>query len=812
MTGNSPAAVAVVGNPNSGKTTLFNALTGSRQRVGNWPGVTVDKIEGVVQLGGFQRFMAAPFVPDQAAGGHAPAESEGPPIRTADLPVTSARLVDLPGIYSLSATSQDEIVARNYILGGEAALVLNVIDAANLQRNLYLTSQLLEMKVPVMVVLTMMDLAERKGVSINVDHLSEHLGCPVVAVNPHRNSSIAEARRTLAEALSARRVSNARIDYPEEVEAVMENWLPELEPVARTVRADSRWVAIKLLEQDPWITDQVVRTGSLTLREITDGLQHVSHVLSEDTDVVMADYKFGFIHGLARHVMQQRMNRQSLTEKIDRIVLNRVLGIPIFFLAMYVVFWMTITVSNVFIDFFDILFGAVFVDGFSVVLQSLGSPGWLVAILAGGVGAGIQTVSTFIPVIFTMFLMLSLLEDSGYMARAAFVMDRFMRWVGLPGKSFVPMMVGFGCTVPAIVATRTLDSRKDRFMTIFMAPFMSCGARLPVYALFAAAFFPRQGGTVVFSIYVVGIVLAVLTGLLLKRTVFKGAASHFIMELPPYHAPRLPHIIGHTSNRLKVFVVRAGASIVTVVAVLGFLNSLGVDGSFGNEDSEKSILANVGKVITPVFAPMGIQRDNWPATVGIFSGVFAKEAVVGTLNSLYSQNDLAGGARTASVSGASLPAGSTRDESMPDGQTRFDLGSRVAAAFESIPAGAATVWHGLAAQSSTGVASATDTVVMRRMRESFVPAAAYAYMLFILIYTPCVAAMGTAFREMGKGYGLLLAGYLTVLAWVIATLYFQIRYAGSLLWIGTAAVVFAALVGVLLAIGRRTASAWEASA
>jgi ferrous iron transport protein B len=449
--------------------------------------------------------------------------------------------------------------------------------------------------------------------------------------------------------------------------------------------------------------------------------------------------------------------------------------------------------GGAFIDFFDILFGAFFVDGLGELLGRLGAPGWLIAGLAGGLGTGIQTVSTFIPIIFTLFLALSMLEDSGYMARAAFLMDRFMRLIGLPGKAFVPLIVGFGCTVPAILGTRTLENRRDRIITVFMSPFMSCGARLPVYALFAAAFFPARAGMVVFSLYMAGIFFAVLTGLLLKITVFQGEASHFIMELPPYHKPRMRHIMIHTWLRLKVFMFRAGKVIVMMVLVLGLLNSMkpGETGlTFGNEDSEESLLAIIGKTITPVFSPLGIQKENWPATVGIFTGLLAKESVIGTLSSLYGQT-----------------------EAFARDSEEFSLLEGIAAAFASIPRNLAGLGDtmldplGFASVGGDEQAAAEEagmnTDVFARLRRSFSAAGAYAYLIFILLYFPCVAAQGAAMRELGRRLGILLAAYLSVFAWVAAVLVFQLGEGGSAFWIAASAFLAAAVIGFFAFFGKR---------
>jgi ferrous iron transport protein B len=740
--------VAVAGNPNSGKTTLFNGLTGGKQRVGNWPGVTVEKKEGRARIGD-----------------------------------KDIRFVDLPGIYALSAFSEDERVARDYLLSGEPELVINIVDATNLERNLYLTTHLIEMRVPVLVVLNMMDLAEKQNTRIDVESLEKILGCPVVAVSAVRPRDILRVKEAVAANLQHLPLSNTTIEYPNEIEETIEKWVPRLQNVAAEAGADERWVALKLLEQDEWITEKAVGSNALEPSLISSALAKIEKTLKESSDIVLADYRYGFIHGIAKKVQRKQRNRISATDRADKIVMNRLLGIPIFLVVMYLVFWVTINVGGAFIDFFDIFFGTIFVDGLGALLGRIGTPEWLITMVAGGVGAGIQTVATFIPIIFTMFLMLSLLEDSGYMARAAFVMDRFMRWIGLPGKSFIPMIVGFGCTIPAVMATRTLENKKDRFMTVFMTPFMSCGARLPVYALFAAAFFPAAAGSIVFSIYLAGIVLAILTGLLLKNTLFKGEASPFIMELPPYH--------------VKIFMRRAGLVIVLVVLVLSFLNSLGTDGSFGNEDSEKSVLTRIGRAITPIFKPMGIEEDNWPATVAVFTGLFAKEAVVGTLNSLYSQIDAA----AAEEAGDEEP---------------FAFWAGIGEAFASIPEGLTGIFGTLRDPVGAGMISGDEAAVAEEIEAdervfstmrryfSFGGAQAYAYLLFILIYFPCVAALGAILREIGAGYGWLSVAYLTVLAWIVATLFFQITVAHQAVWIIVPLAMLAGIYGLFRLISVQT--------
>ncbi|MCL1818937.1 MAG: ferrous iron transport protein B, partial [Spirochaetaceae bacterium] len=595
--------IAIIGNPNSGKTTIFNLLTGSHQRVGNWPGVTVEKKEGELRLAG-----------------------------------ETVSLVDLPGIYSVTASSEDARVSRDYLLSGEAALVIDIVDAANLERNLYLTTQLIEMDLPVLVILTMMDRAQDNHLVIETSHLAQHLGLPVVGVDATDPRSAAPVRAALEAAFAAPKKSSVTVSYTNEIEDALAAAGESMEETARAMNVPRRYASLKVLEGDELFITHACAAGNLTREELALTNKKIETVLEEEADMAIAESRYGFIHGICRDVVRKTAEKIPLSDTIDKIALHRVFGIPLFFAAMYLVFWLTMNVGGAFIDFFTIFFGTIFVEALGGLLTRAGAPAWLVAALAGGLGTGIQTVSTFIPIIFTLFLCLSVLEDSGYMARAAFVMDRFMRLIGLPGKAFVPLIVGFGCTVPAILGTRILENRRDRIMTIFMSPFMSCGARLPVYALFAAAFFPASAGMVVFSLYAVGIIFAVLMGLLLKTFVFRGEASHFIMELPPYHKPRLRHIMIHTWLRLRVFIFRAGKVIVVMVLILGVFNSItvGEDGIGFGADGE-SLLALTGKAITPVFSPLGIRSENWPATVGVFTGLLAKESVVGTLSSLYGQ-------------------------------------------------------------------------------------------------------------------------------------------------------------------------------
>ncbi len=756
--------IAIAGNPNSGKTTLFNALTGSHQRVGNWPGVTVEKKTGEARMNG-----------------------------------RSVNVVDLPGIYSLSSHSEDEKVARDYLLSGDADLVVDIVDASNLERNLFLTLSVLEMKVPTIIALNMTDLAEKKGARIDTQRLSAELGVPVLAISATRKDDVERFRAECGKLIDGMEAPDFSVAYPEPIEQAIAEWAPRVSGVALDTNTDARWIALKLLERDKFITGKITGVGAVSDLEIASAVESIERDAGDAPDAVIASAKYDFISAVSKKSVTGKKTAGGAGNRADRVILNRFLGIPIFLVIMYLLFWVVINVGGAFIDFFDILFGSIFVDGFGQLLGAIGSPPWLVALLAGGIGAGIQTVSTFVPIMFMMFLMLSILEDSGYMARAAFVMDRALRAIGLPGKAFIPMIVGFGCSVPAIMATRTLENKRDRYLTVFMAPFMSCGARLPVYALFGAAFFGAHAQLVVLSVYLAGIALSILTGVLLKNTMFKGEPAPFVMELPPYHVPRIGDLMRGTWTRLKLFLGRAGKVIVIVVAVLGILNSIGVDGSFGNEDTENSVLATVGRSITPVFKPMGLTEENWPATVGMFTGLFAKEAVVGTLNGLYGQLE--------AMDSMPVDSASANDMIEEESSDEWNFVGSVGEAFASIPENLGGLVGTLKDPIGASIISDDEATVAEEveadegifavMRSYFKndAYAAYAYLLFILIYFPCIAALGAIIREIGGFFGWIAIAYLTILAWITSTLFYQITTAHQPLWIAVPLILLAALIG-----------------
>lgn len=749
--------IGIVGNPNCGKTTLFNALTGARQRVGNWPGVTVERKTGTCRFGGIDY-----------------------------------EVIDLPGTYSLDVTGEDisldEKIARDFVHAAEADLIVNIVDASNPERNLYLTAQLLEMRKPLVVALNMIDVAESFEMEIDVEKLAQYLGCPVVPVVAVDNQSIDKLKHTLAESVRAPVVSAVEITHDASLEQAVGELIPLLGGAAQQAGADPRWLATRLLEGDD------LARGIAADAVPVERLEALCAGLTDDVDILLADGCYGF----ANRVTQDSVKRKSQTsrnrsDRIDRVMLNRALGIPIFLAVMYLMFMFTINIGGSLIDFFDLFTGTLLVDGLAEIMGAMGSPDWSTVLIANGIGGGVQVVATFIPVIAFLYLFLSVLEDSGYMARAAFVMDRAMRAVGLPGKSFVPLIVGFGCNVPAIMATRTLEQQRDRILTIVMAPFMSCGARLPVYALFAAAFFPSGSQNIVFGLYLIGIAAAVLTGLIMKNTLLQGETTPFVMELPPYHLPTLKGALIHTFDRTKSFMFRASKIIVPMVLVLNFLNALGTDGSFGNEDSDKSVLSEVGRSIAPAFSPLGLNEENWPAAVGIFTGVLAKEAVVGTLDSMY----------TAMAEMEATAAGGEIAEE----ETGFSLWGGIEEALATIPANlndALGTW-GDPLGISIGDVSSRETAAEEQevatgtfgtMASHFDGAAgAFAYLLFILLYFPCTAALAAVYRETNLGWTLFVAGWTTGIGYIAATVFYQAatfaRHPGlSMVWIGVLSAIF----------------------
>lgn len=712
--------IATIGNPNSGKTTLFNALTGAQQRVGNWSGVTVEK-----KTGQFTLF-------DQR----------------------QVELVDLPGIYNLdhdqAGTSLDERVAFQYIMQHQADVILNIVDASCLERSLYLTLQLIEMGLPVVVVLNKMDVAKKQHLIIDAKQLSERLNCPVITLSAHDQKAVKQLKQYFTQLDTKSLSKSFSLHYGEVLQPCIDK-VANLFPVQLQLSAQA--LAVKAIEGD----NSVLKYFS---SEQQQQLQRLTNQLSIDVDLQVADVRYTFIYQLTQRAVRNKGHlSKTLTEKIDAITLNRYTGIPFFLLVMYLMFMFAINIGSAFIDFFDITAGAIFVDGTAQLLNMLHAPSWLVNILAYGIGNGIQTVMTFIPVITCLYLFLAVLESSGYLARAAFVVDRAMQTIGLPGKSFVPMIVGFGCTVPAVMAARTLEKERERLLTVTMSPFMSCGARLPVYALFASAFFAQTGQNIVFLLYLIGICVAVITGFILSRTILPGKSEHMFLELPDYEWPTIKGTAIKTWHKLKSFVLGAGKTIVVVVALLNIVNSVGVDGTFGHQDSQSSLLSHGAQFVTPVLSPLGITNDNWPATVGIVTGMFAKEAVVGTLNNLYSSQQ-------------------------QEHETPLTLPEKLNEALSTIPENLAGISLSdpigmnvgdVADQKVAAEQQGVDLTLYSNIQKAFVSHhAAFAYLLFILLYAPCAAALGAIVREVGAGWAKFIALWSTGIAYGTSVSYYQL--------------------------------------
>lgn len=668
---------ALVGNPNCGKTTMFNEITGSTQYVGNWPGVTVEKKEG----------KARNLKED-------------------------VKIIDLPGIYSLSPYSMEEIIARDYIIDEKPDVVINIVDSSNIERNLYLTMQLMEMGVPVVIALNMMDMVAARGDKIDVKGLEKLLGVPVIPTSASKGNGIKEVMDRALEVAQTAAVAE-RESTKRPYDKSIEKCLDEIEKILSTIESDhrynQRWVALKVLEADEKIREKIQLPSEVdeAVKAITAKLEKE---YDDDIETIIADNRYRYITEIvSKVVIKKSGNSLTLSDKIDKVVTNRFLAIPIFLAALFVVFQITFgTVGSFTIDWIDGFINETVAGSLSGWLEGANAAEWLHALVIDGIVAGVGGILVFVPQIMILFFFLSLLEDSGYMARAAFIMDRMLRKLGLSGKSFIPMIMGFGCSVPAVMASRTLENEKDRKLTIILTPFMSCGARLPVYALFTAAFFARNQSLVIFSIYLLGIVVAILSGILLKNTILKGDTAPFVMELPPYRIPTLKGMAIHMWDRGKGFIKKAGTVIFAASVVVWFLQSFSL--SFEMVDNpENSIFGFIGKGIAPIFAPLGF--GDWKSSVALLTGFVAKEVVVSTMGIL----------------------------------------------------------HGL------GEAAGESGELYTTLQAYFTPLKAYAFMAFTLLYMPCIAAFASIRRELNSWkWTMFTVLYQTTVAWMVAFLIYQI--------------------------------------
>ncbi len=699
--------VALVGNPNCGKTTLYNRLTGLHQKTGNWTGVTIEGHTATIKLG------------DQAF-----------------------ELVDLPGVYALSleGEGEDERHVQQYLSQQRPDIILNIANADSLERSLFLTTELLEYGIPMLIVLNMADEAARKGKYIDTDKLGELTGCQVVKTVARSGEGLEQLKKQLQSIADNKQPCPVPpVNYPKSV-------TEKLSPACATAtcRADQ---LNKLLVSHP----------------------------SDELEEALFSARFDHAHHLIEQVQKRKPGISAGLAWLDRLTIHPASGLFIFLLVMYVMFFFAINVAGVFVDFFDQASHALLVNGGRRLLESLSAPGWLTVLLADGLGGGIQTVATFVPIIGFLYLILTWLEDSGYMARAAFIMNHWMTKLGLSGKAFVPLIVGFGCNVPAIMATRGLPTRRERLLTIMMAPFMSCGARLSVYALFVAAFFSEKAALIVFSLYLIGIAFAVFTGLMLRSTLFKGTSEPFVIELPPWRFPTLWNLAVGTWNRLKGFLLDAGRIIVAVVMVINVLQAIGPDLK-PTDNPGDSLLSATARSMTPVFRPMGIDDDNWPAVVGILSGVLAKEVVVGTLDAIYGSLDRA----------ENPEPHPTVTEELRDAVHSVGHNARALADQLTDPLGLSLI---TVSQSEVAEAQGISEKLFGTLRDKFgSTVAAYAYLLFVLLYFPCVSASAAIAREAGARWAIFAGLWSTSLAWFTATAFYQGAHFSSqplisLLWL-----------------------------
>ncbi|QLE79142.1 Fe(2+) transporter permease subunit FeoB [Francisella sp. Scap27] len=716
---------ALVGNPNCGKTTIFNALTGLNQKVGNWSGVTVDK-----KVGFFESNKQ------------------------------KVEIVDIPGIYSLAVSDEssiDEQIAYSYIINDKPNAIINVLDASNLNRSLYLTMQLIELGLPVILVVNMIDVANKKGAIIHYDKLEKMLGCKVLPVIGSKGVGIKELKTLLAEPQQESLFDLAKY-YPEQVFDIQ-----KLISGFRGRDLGSLWLAMEFSD------NHKVQLSREISKEEFDRLESLSQELSV-TDVGKVRHKA--VKDILNEVVEyKKVSKFNFTEILDAICMNKYLGVPIFLFIMYLMFLFSITLGGAVQPLFDDLSHAIFVDGLAYYANMAGLPVEVSGILANGLGTGLNTVLAFIPQIGFLFIFLSVLEDSGYMSRAAFVMDRFMQSIGLSGKAFVPLIVGFGCNVASIMAARTLETRKDRLMTLMMSPFMSCGARLAIFSVFASAFFPQNGATVIFLLYLAGIVGAIVTGYVIKFTFLKGDTAPFILDIPNYHMPSFKTVMIYSWNRLKSFLIRAGKVIVPVAIIVGSLNSITV----GNKTTA---LEYAGKTITPVLNPMGINNDNWPATVGLITGTLAKEVVVGTLNTIYTQDDSDGIPTSFSLINSVKEAWDTTIDNVK--------GIDVAVLLNPVKASEAD--------------ASMDKGAMGNMVTKFGSvSAAFAYLLFVLLYIPCISVVGAMVRESTRGWAILSVLWSVSIAYVCAVIAYQLAniFTNPVTAIVTIAFAMAYMLGIV---------------
>jgi ferrous iron transport protein B len=705
--------IAVAGNPNSGKSTLINGVAGTRLHVGNWPGVTVEK-------------KFASF------------EYQGKTIN----------LVDLPGTYSLSPYTQEEIIARDYLVGEQPDVIIDVVDATNLERNMYLTVQLMELGAPVVIALNVFDEAGKKGHTIDTKAMEEMLGVRVIPTVATKKTGLDDLLDAAVAAAQDNGSSRPRVlHYGDDIESAVKTVAAAIEALPETKRYPARWLAFKLMEGDGHVL-HVTDARSDISASIETAVSHLKGAHDSDIESIMADARYAQAAGLTREVLKKTdTTKVELTERIDKVVLNRFFGIPIFLAAMWLVFKLTFDVSTPFADWMEGIATGPLTGWAKAVVALIGAPEWIGSLITDGIIAGVGSVIVFVPVIFAMMFFITFLEGSGYMARAAFVMDRAMHAMGLHGKSFIPMILGFGCNVPAIYATRTLENPKDKVLTALLIPLMSCGARLPVYVIFIGAFFSDHAGTVLWSLYLMGIVLAVLLGIVFKRTLFKGEAPLFIMELPPYRLPSFRSLMIHTWEKGKHFLIKAGTYILAVSIFVWFLLNL----PWGVESKKDSYLGKIGQAVAPILEPVGF--GTWEAASSLISGLIAKEIVVGTMGEIYAVK------------------AEEKKEAVSFGEGMKEIGVSFA---DAVKGAASNVFSSIGFASISGEEDESPGKLTAVLQKSFTPLSAYAFIVYVLLYMPCVVVAVAMRQEFGtwRWFGVTFV-YQMILAWGVAFLIYQ---------------------------------------
>jgi ferrous iron transport protein B len=693
--------IALAGNPNCGKTTMFNDLTGSSQYVGNWPGVTVEKKEG--KLKGYK----------------------------------DVTVVDLPGIYSLSPYTLEEVVTRNFLINEKPDVIINLIDASNIERNLYLTTQLVEMGIPIVIALNMMDIVEKNGDKIDVKKLSEALGCEVIETSAVKGRGLKEVSEKAIELAKKKVKTIPKHEFSKNVQEAINN----IENIIvhnnisnnnKLVKENIRWFAIKLFERDQKVVDEIKLLATEQDR-ISQIINECEEKLDDDAESIITNERYEYIEKLIKNCLHKKSNnKMNTSDKIDRIVTNRWLALPIFAFIMWFVYYIAIsTIGTMMTDWVnDTLFGEIIIGNVSAWLESLGTADWLQGLIVDGIINGVGSVLGFVPQIMVLFILLSILEDCGYMARVAFIMDRIFRKFGLSGKSFIPMLISSGCGVPGVMATRTMENDRDRKMTIMLTTFIPCSAKLPVIALVAGALF-SGASWIAPAAYFLGIAMIIICGIILKKTkLFAGDPAPFVMELPQYHLPSLKGVLIHMWDRAKSFIVKAGTIIFVSCATVWFLQSF--DWSFQMVDADQSILASLGNIIAPIFTPLGF--GNWQAAVSTVTGLVAKENLVGTFGVLY------------------------------------------------------------------GIADATEesAELIQNVSTIFTPVSAFAFMAFNLICAPCFAAIGAIRREMGSWkWTAITLTFQTGTAYILALVINQV---GSAIFLGGSIIgaIVSMLVAILV--------------